>query len=153
MAAQGKNRATPPAPPIVNSPDDLPVKYRETRPYRDMWAVIMPYPDTSDGVPCQGQDYLFFPHEGYERLTGMQLRVARNTCAECPVVTQCQEWGLAHEAHGVWGGLTATDRWEVRNQRGQLLVDPMYAGKTGFDERNWSVMLDRAAQRNAKEAS
>lgn len=137
---------------IVDDPDDLPIPYKDRRPYRDMWAIVVAYPETSKPAPCHGRDDLFFPKEGKERVDGHQLRQARLLCASCPVVVGCQEWALAHEAFGIWGGLTPRDRWEIRTMRRQLMVDPLYAGRSGFEDRNWSLILDKAAQRQQREA-
>lgn len=141
-----------PEPVIVSDPDDLPVPYKDRRPYRNLWAVVVAYPEMDGGAPCQGKDFLFFPKEGKERADGDQLRQARLLCASCPIVVRCQEWALAHEAFGVWGGLTPQDRWNIRTKRGQLMVEPLYAGKSGFEDRNWSAILDKAAARQEREA-
>lgn len=55
----------------------------------------------------------FFPPEsdkGESRKTGALYAAARERyCAGCPVVAECAEAG-AHEAHGLWGGLSPGQR-------------------------------------------
>ncbi len=45
-------------------------------------------------------------------------------CADCPVLTECRAWGIAHEAHGVWGGLSARQRERIRRRSGLRLNTP-----------------------------
>ena len=35
---------------------------------------------------------------------------AKSICKTCPHQSECAEWGLANEVHGIWGGLTSKDR-------------------------------------------
>lgn len=39
-------------------------------------------------------------------------------CADCPVIAECRAWGVAHEAYGVWGGLTSRARAQLRHKAG-----------------------------------
>ena len=43
---------------------------------------------------------------------------AKSICSGCPHKRECAEWGIAQEAHGIWGGLTIRDRQRIRRQRG-----------------------------------
>ena len=43
---------------------------------------------------------------------------------ECPLVAECAEYAIHHEAHGIWGGLTVRDRAAIRRQRGIVLTEP-----------------------------
>lgn len=52
------------------------------------------------------------------------VRRMREKCGQCPALKACRERGLAHEAHGMWGGLTADEREVIREKRGQVLVEP-----------------------------
>lgn len=60
---------------------------------------------------CQyvGAD-VFFPDPGQS----VQVRAAKRICALCPVTEQCLASALSletpYDAHGVWGGLTASER-------------------------------------------
>jgi WhiB family redox-sensing transcriptional regulator len=40
---------------------------------------------------------------------------AKAVCADCPVLTQCAEWGM-REQYGVWGGMTEAERRSVRRR-------------------------------------
>jgi len=43
---------------------------------------------------------------------------AKAVCAACPVRAVCLSWALAtKQQHGVWGGLSETDRDELRRER------------------------------------
>lgn len=56
-----------------------------------------------------------FPNEMDTR--GQQL--ARDTCAACPVVSECLTSALdRHESYGIWGGLSADERHSlIRHDR------------------------------------
>lgn len=46
---------------------------------------------------------------------------AKKICGSCIHKTECAEWGIKHERHGVWGGLSPKDRLLARRQRNILL--------------------------------
>jgi len=51
---------------------------------------------------------------------------ARAICAECPVVDECRDYGVAHEPRwGIWGGLNAKERRDERRARKAAAVDPI----------------------------
>lgn len=58
---------------------------------------------------------LFFPSTdivGHAR--ARREREAKRICAACPVIERCRRHALdAHEAHGIWGGMTALERSRV----------------------------------------
>lgn len=63
---------------------------------------------------------LWFPEDS------SNCRVAKRTCRECPVISECLEYAiLNNEKYGVWGGLTPTERKlfrrDVRAERRNLL--------------------------------
>lgn len=41
--------------------------------------------------------------------------LAKSICHRCDHLTQCAEWGLENEFHGVWGGMTPVEREKVRS--------------------------------------
>ena len=54
-------------------------------------------------------------------------REARKICSECVHVTECAEWGIAYEKHGMWGGLTPSDRANIRKRTNKVyLPAPAY---------------------------
>jgi hypothetical protein len=46
---------------------------------------------------------------------------AKSICGKCPHQTECAEWGIYNEQHGIWGGLTVRARASIRRQRNILL--------------------------------
>lgn len=47
--------------------------------------------------------------------------IAKTLCTQCIHRTECAEWGIKNEAHGMWGGLTPKERSALRQRRGILL--------------------------------
>lgn len=39
-------------------------------------------------------------------------------CAGCAVLEDCAAWAVAREAHGFWGGLSASERVRLRAEQG-----------------------------------
>jgi WhiB family transcriptional regulator, redox-sensing transcriptional regulator len=79
---------------------------RSLRPVAGMWAW------QSDAA-CRGFDSsLFYGPPGESRGTRRWREFqARALCASCPVVADCAAFALAvGEQHGVWGGLTESER-------------------------------------------
>lgn len=66
----------------------------------------------ADHGACRGLDPdLFFPEKA-----GAEIRFAQAVCARCPVIAECREWGILHEIHGIWGGLTQNERRAIRRK-------------------------------------
>lgn len=64
---------------------------------------------------CEGQSSLMYPSSMDEQ--GVQL--AKLICAQCPVRDICMNEALNNgEQFGVWGGLTAEERWDLLRKRG-----------------------------------
>jgi WhiB family transcriptional regulator, redox-sensing transcriptional regulator len=61
---------------------------------------------------CRGMDpSLFFPNRGES------TRIAKQTCAKCPVQPECLDWAVSEvEPAGIWGGLGERDRRQVRKR-------------------------------------
>ncbi|WP_353651901.1 WhiB family transcriptional regulator [Mycobacterium sp. 852013-50091_SCH5140682] len=62
---------------------------------------------------CRGEDLGLFFHPDGERGHARRRRqeLAKQLCAQCPVVPQCREHAVAYEeAFGIWGGLTEDER-------------------------------------------
>lgn len=54
---------------------------------------------------------LFFPEKGES------ASLARSVCARCPVSEECLAFALAtNEREGIWGGLTARERAQIRRE-------------------------------------
>lgn len=60
----------------------------------------------------------FFHDDSIARKDRPRLeRAAKRVCGRCPVREFCLEHALLSEAHGVWGGLTASERTALRHDR------------------------------------
>jgi WhiB family transcriptional regulator, redox-sensing transcriptional regulator len=63
---------------------------------------------------CRGlPSDVFFPEElDSRRQRRLQEQAAKQICASCPVIVACREHALrAPEKYGVWGALTARERF------------------------------------------
>lgn len=50
----------------------------------------------------------------FDRIQRQNEQEAKIICSSCPVKALCAEYAtLAHETHGVWGGLSAADRQAI----------------------------------------
>lgn len=74
-----------------------------------------------DLAACRGADpNLFFPPQHQEL---KEERIAREAqakaiCAQCPVRRSCLEFALTtREPHGVWGGMSETDRRHIQEKQ------------------------------------
>ncbi len=48
---------------------------------------------------------LFYPESPDLKVKNKKIRDAKQVCAECPVLAQCDSWATTtREPHGVWGG-------------------------------------------------
>ncbi len=67
---------------------------------------------------CADRDpELWFP-VGHSGPAVQQAEYAKAICARCPLQVPCLEWALDHNAtHGIWGGLTDTERRNVKRNR------------------------------------
>ncbi|AHH17629.1 transcriptional regulator [Nocardia nova SH22a] len=78
-------------------PLDLPA------PHTDAW-------DWQLRAACRTQDVNVFYAEDEPRTT-----TAKRLCAHCPVLTRCRDHAItSHEPHGIWGGLTPSERAAYR---------------------------------------
>lgn len=91
------------------------------RPGGQTWSNLI-VGDWADEAACAGCDAeLWFPAEENPR-RGRRARLpapeAIRICGTCPVITECLQHALDHdEADGVWGGLTAEERRQLREAR------------------------------------
>lgn len=63
---------------------------------------------------------LFYPERGEDRILIGQVK---SICQRCPHLSECGEWGIINEGHGIWGGLTPDDRRLIRKKRGITLKE------------------------------
>jgi hypothetical protein len=82
------------------------------------------YPEFDGSQPCAsvGTD-LFYPTNG-NAVTRELRRQIHNICSTCHFQAQCLEWGIRHEADGIWGGLLPVQRADLRRQMG-LRLEPV----------------------------
>lgn len=69
---------------------------------------------------CRDSDLALFFHPDGERGHDRRHRqlLAKQVCAECPVMTQCRTHALAfEEPFGTWGGLSEDDRSRLLPER------------------------------------
>ena len=77
------------------------------------------------GAACSSSTAeLFFPSDNYR--AGRQeerVRRAKRICRDCPVVSKCLEHALSNNLNktgdGIWGGMTPSERRELKNQNNQ----------------------------------
>jgi len=64
---------------------------------------------------CKGINFkmFFIEDAGDARETNPHLR---RICKDCPIYAECLEYALENEHHGFWGGLTATERKQMRGR-------------------------------------
>ena len=65
---------------------------------------------------CRGEDpTIFFPPDHLRgRARERRVLAAKEICAGCPVAARCRDHALTfQERFGIWGGLSANDRFEL----------------------------------------
>ncbi|MEU7597328.1 WhiB family transcriptional regulator [Streptomyces sp. NPDC039022] len=67
---------------------------------------------------CRAEDPELFYPVGYAGPAKSQIADAKAVCRRCPVLDICQDWALATgEEWGVWGGLSESERRNIRRRR------------------------------------
>ena len=64
---------------------------------------------------------IFFPEKEGQPFGNTEIAMAKRICLSCPHQMECANWGIKKEVHGIWGGLTQTDRQRVRREKNILL--------------------------------
>jgi WhiB family redox-sensing transcriptional regulator len=70
---------------------------------------------------CAGLDTALFYQADNERGSSVRLRErkAKAICARCPVISNCLKEALkSNEPYGVWGGMSADERYRLMNNLG-----------------------------------
>jgi len=70
-----------------------------------------------------GGDYWFPEKGGHDTNNLMAVRI----CGQCRHRLECAEWGIHKERHGIWGGLNAKDRKQIRRKRNIILPEERIA--------------------------
>ena len=70
-----------------------------------------------------GGDHWFPESGGYGTDNTLAIRI----CGQCRHRLECAEWGIHKERHGIWGGLNANDRKQIRRKRNIKLPEEKIA--------------------------
>ena len=80
----------------------------------------MKYPDFDGSQLCNDRTIdkdMFFPPSG--GAGNLIAREAKKICMRCSFLNECAEWALHHaDPYGVYGGMNASDRHQIRKERG-----------------------------------
>jgi len=71
-----------------------------------------------DKAECLGvhTDLFFSVEEERSTQAYMYINAVRSMCARCPIQFACLSYAFAHEAYGVWGGLTSPERLSIHDK-------------------------------------
>lgn len=69
-----------------------------------------------------GGDF-WFPEKEKGAVSQVEAKFAKSICRSCIHKTECAEWGIRKEVHGIWGGLVDSDRRIIRRQRRIRLIE------------------------------
>lgn len=91
---------------------------------RNWLMVTMPVPDFRGTEPCTDVplEAFFEARDGASHQ--WETKVVISVCQSCPIQVECQEWAIAHQEYGVFGGLTQSQRRHIRKLRGWAINTP-----------------------------
>jgi Transcription factor WhiB len=96
----------------------------DNKSHKDAWTELMRLSDESDvPIPCTNHPEAFHPAKG------KSLAEARSLCNECPIKSACAEYGILYEEDGVYGGLAAGKRRQIRRLRGLKPLATQYVAE------------------------
>lgn len=99
---------------------------------------------------------------------GLDIALAKDICAECPMIAACRAYALKHENAGVWGGLSAEERYVLRGnkeaietheiaaliqEKDYIMLKPAETIAEAYDVDTRTVARWRGMIRNAQKAS
>lgn len=98
---------------------ERPLSRAKRRAAAALLAESMPRQSWSDDAACiTVEPDLHYPAKTCGPDAEIQVREAKTVCGGCPVRRQCLSWALdTHEQHGIWGGLTPTERHNLRRRQ------------------------------------
>ncbi|WP_281182143.1 WhiB family transcriptional regulator [Aldersonia kunmingensis] len=105
----------------MRSADNPPKRIREQRPLFQPVANAL-HADTWEwrlGASCRGEaaDDFFVAEQVRGKVRAQLERRAKRVCRDCPVLEDCRRYAVeAGEPHGIWGGLTTSERASIRRQ-------------------------------------
>lgn len=79
---------------------------------QNLYDRLMELQREEGATPCQELPEVFYPEDFQDvEMFEMAERVAKQLCAECPLIKECREWGIvAAIPYGIIGGLTVSER-------------------------------------------
>ena len=90
--------------------------FSDSSQFRD-WSRLQQARDLANEDPqCYNYPDAYFPEKG-GGVVPSELAWAKKTCGECPIRAICGEYGTRWERHGIWGGLSASEREQERRRR------------------------------------
>lgn len=96
--------------------------FSENQQQRD-WSELQKSIDEAEESPqCYNFPDAFFPEKG-QNGNAPEFLWAKQMCQECPIRQQCSEYALKWEEHGIWGGLSAQQRRDMRRKLGITFPD------------------------------
>ena len=83
----------------------------------------------------------FYPEGAGEALA--TNRVLVKICNNCPIKSECANYAIHNEQHGFWGGLSPSERAEIRKRKN--IPEPTYEssfpreyyGRTQYVAKSW----------------
>lgn len=76
------------------------------------------------GGACLGKPVSWFYPDNRLKVLPVESVKAIKICETCAVQVDCREYALRFELHGIWGGLTESQRHSIRKRRGIMLLNP-----------------------------
>lgn len=93
----------------------------ESNRQRKDWNELADAIEQAEEAPqCYNFPDAYFPDKGTSG-NAAEFLWAKKMCGECPVRQQCAEYAIKWEADGIWGGMSATERRLIRQERGITL--------------------------------
>ena len=98
----------------------------------------------------------------------LDIALAKDICIECPMMVACRDYALKHENNGVWGGLSADERFKLRGnkeaietheiaaliqEKDYIMLKPAETIAEAYDVDTRTVARWRGMIRNAQKAS
>lgn len=85
-------------------------------------ALYKAMDEMDEPTACTNFPDAFYPEKGASG-AAQEIVWAKESCAACPVRQLCAEYALNNEEHGIWGGMAANERRDLRRQLKIVLPD------------------------------
>lgn len=107
--------------------------------------IGVPFLNPDDQPPCHGHHTLFWEDEHIPDPAQTQADAIKQLCDGCPFQADCADWGIRHERHGWWGGLSEVERKTIRARRGIRLQPPQKPSSV-----DWVTSMRNANERTVR---